>query len=402
MTSVSAGNGFKEFEFQVSDVMEKDLSQLQKEIEEAFPIPTTSGNTSDAVQEAWNEQMAIISEIVTNLNTVPPTVEGDDLYRLLDSLNALVDLAKNGITDELGETYYLTDRMADSLKVLLAAFAINGIRPNMPQPVEDPLAVLLKAAADPPGSDPYEDPLQVAVMVAISLTYENLELQSYLLATILDKVLPIYGSKFEDLYDYLEINDQVLNELDDILIITNYVKVVEPWMSDISLENPGDISPEAASAINDYIMQETLPPDDSWRWPWEDDPKDDEYARGFYDQYQKELKIAETNAAANGTTVQEEMAKLQGGYGSSSDRLKAFIKDDEERAAEVQKIMSDSDVKEVETVPTLPDSDPPMTWTDAAEDLYDSYKELSKLIEELDALDADPKLTESRKPYAMT
>ncbi len=365
MTSISSGN-----EFKVPEGTQIEWNQLQDKIEETFSIPTTGGNTSDAVQEEWNEQMAIISEIVIGLNAVPPTVEADDLYRLLDALNAIIDLAKNGITDELGETYYLTQGMADSLKGLLIAFALSGIRPNMPQPVEDPLDVLLKAAGDP---------LLEVVKMATDLIYENLELQTYLLAIMLDQVLPAYGAEFEELYDYLELNDQVLSELDDILIITNYVEVVEPWMSDMDLNNPGDISPEAAKAIDEYIMQEA---EDHWQ-PWKDD---EEYARGFYDQYCIELEIATANAAANGTTVQYEMSQLQGGYGSSSDRLKVFIQGDEERAAEVKKIMADSDVTEVEVVPALPDTDPPMTWTDVGEDLYDSYIELNKLIEELEAL----------------
>ncbi len=356
------------------------IEQLQ-EIE--INIPTTPGATSAAVQEVWNEQVAIINEIVNDINA--GTAVGDDLYELLDALNELIDLAKNGVTDENGNTSYLTDRMADALKMMLIQFAMVGIRPNMTVPQENPLAVLngAKAGLDENGNPigPYEDPLQIAVLGATNLTYENLDVQNYLYATVIDKIMPVYEAQFEELYNFLEMTDEVLQVLDSVLVITTYVEIPDPWTSSMSLENPGDISPDAAEDINDYIMKNTDASD-----------KDDAYARGFYAQYQSELSTATANAAANGTTVQYEMSQLQGGWGSSTDRLRAFMKEDESRVSDVAQIMANASVTQVEGVPTPPEG---MTMTEVGENLWDAKTELDALIVDLKAQNADPKLYEA-------
>lgn len=341
----------------------------------------TSYPTSTEVQEAWNEQMLIISEIVTGMNAQPPTVTGDDLYVLLDALNELVDLAMNGITDENGVTYYLTERMVTALKVLLIEFAKSGITPNMTVPQDDPLAILMAAAN--PGVDPYDDPLQIAVIGALGLTYEDLALQSYLYTTIMNEVLPIFGAQFEDLYEYIEITDRVIQTLNNLLLITTYVSTEDPWVSSLELNNPGDISPDSAEDISNYILMNTDPND-----------KDDAYARGFGEAYNEEMRQAQANAEANGTTVQYEMAQLQGGYGSSTDRLKVFLKDNPQAVEDISEIIAENNVEAAtEVIPTAPEGS---TMTEVGEDLWGAKEDLDLLIEELSAIEGmDPKLIES-------
>lgn len=326
-------------------------------------VQPSGTETSYEVQEIWNEQIAIIADVIGKVNA--GTAEPEDLDRLVKALQELEKLATEGVTDENGQTFYLTQDMATALNVLLYEFAKVGITPDLNTSTmsnEQKMTILSQAAA-PAGTDPADDPLQVAIMNAQKLEYENLGFQSYIYAQLMG-VINSTATDLENLEEFITQCNQVLALIDDLVEISTYTNPPEPWVIDLTFDDPGDIPPDAVGEIADYM-----------RADGEEDLADE-----FEAMYEKELAIATANAEKNGTTVQEEMAKTPSP--NSSDLLREYIGEegDEERITAITEIVLDAAVQELESIPTAPEG---MTMTEVADDIYQTKLAMEEQIKVL-------------------
>lgn len=334
---------------------------------------TTNATTSQAMQEAWTEQVTIIDEI---MKKDPDQITAQDLDDLIAALDKLKDLAENGITDANGKTTYMNSRMTERVDALFTEFDKVGIRPGMDLDAmsASEKEALLKGAKN--------DSLTGAVKDVSKTKYDNLPLQAYLYSVMMYESFPAYGNEVNNLSDWMKLAQELIETLTGLKDYNTdeYLLIVKDWGWDKNLSNPAAIPPDAVPAIRDYMNKV-------------DKGKGD----AFEAQYNAELKAAEEAAKKNGTTVQEEMAKVKVGSKSSNQMLKEFMQaggtKDNTRAADIEKILSDTVAREVRTVPRLPDG---KTWEDVTNDLLEFKKQIEDALAEMERLGGgDPKLVAS-------
>jgi|GEM_PF-4888568 len=356
-----------------------------------YHIQPAGTETSSEVQDAWNEQMAIISDVITKLNMTPPQIVPSDLDDLVGALKDLKTLAQEGITDEGGKTYYITKEMAQTLVAMSYQFSLLGITAELnTSAMSDTAKVNLLTAASNPTMDPAEDPLQVAVKNAASYINEDLGFQTYIYTTIMG-IISGTASEFENLEEFLNQSNEILEELNDLIEISSYTNPPEVWESDLNLNNPGDIPPDSVSEIQKYI---------------EDNDGNSEEC-GFQAAYDAEYDAAKARATQNGTTVEEEMHHAEeyppyvdangnrNNVKSSSDLLGEFVgfEGDPSRLQDIGIIMLEGEISELSNVPTAPDG---KTMTEVGQEIWQTKEALEEQITALEGQeDIDQKMIDS-------
>lgn len=349
------------------------ISGNQMNIHGMEGIQIETSGTSPEVQQAWSEQMAIITDVMSKVDA--KTCTGDDLNRLVSALKALDSIAKNGVKGADGQTRYLTSTMANSLDVLLIEFSKYGIKPNMnldTMSSQQKIDQLLKISGD--------EALKLAVTGANNLSFEDLDLQHLIHAVMMNQVFPAYNEKFKDLSDYMEVTEKIMSSLETMQKITTFVTSSAPWSYSMDLKNSGNIPPEAVNEIQKYIEANGANKDE----------------KKFSQIYWSEYNQAQANAARNGTTVEYEMSKFTG----ASDCLKHFVSWDGKkntRFDDIASIMAKTEVKEVTGVPAAPKG---KSMSEVGLDLAQARKDLDASIEFLKSQKADPKMISSLEQVA--
>lgn len=329
---------------------------------------TPSSETSREMQDAWTAQMTIINEIMQKIDS-GEDLTGEDLDKLVAALKNLKDLAENGITDEKGRTSYITDRMVEPLGALFNQFEKVGIGPNLDvnSMNESAKKSLLEGAKS-------ED-LTAALKATTKMKYENLSLAGLLFATMMNDVFPVFGKEFENLEEWVDITEEIMKLIGDIKDLGTNVEIVKDWPYDENLSNSAAIPPDAVADLKKALNNMKA-------------GKGDDFEKA----YKKDYEEASAAAKANGTTIQEEMAKKNG----ASKILTTFIQSDDKegtRGAQLISILAATTAREVRTIPKLPDGKE--SWGEVTEDLLKTKQELEAAINDLRAKGADKDLIKS-------
>jgi len=340
-----------------------------------------TGETSSAVQEIWNEQMAVITDIVTRASADPSQSKASDLNALVGALKELESLAKNGVTTEAG-TSYLTKEMATSLSLMLFELDKVGINSSLDvKSLSDSQKLNLLSALN-------SEIIVTTVKAASDFKDEDLGLQTYIYVQM-QELMEAQTDTVKDVKASIELDQAVLETLNDLIDIAGYVSTPEPWPYDPTLASPGSIPPAAVPEVQKYIE--------------ENDGNSDE--KGFQAAYDREYAAAETRAAQNGTTVQYEMTQAdkyppytvngkRTDEQTSAQILQHFMgnKGDEYRINGINQIMLEAVTVELENVPTLPEG---KTWTDVGTDIWNVKTNLETQIQNLTDQGASEDLIES-------
>jgi hypothetical protein len=338
--------------------------------------------TNSAVQEIWSAQMAVISEVINNINS--GIYNPEDLDRLVEALQVLEDLAENGLVVN-GTTYYITNNMADALNDVLASFAAVGITPDMNTSTMSD-AQKTAALQGISNTTPEGQAVQSAVNAAAKVVHQDLSTKFYAAAMFKDMIYAA-GAEFDSLAAYLKFVEETLELLNDLLEVSTDVTVSDPWVADLTLDNSGCIPPDAVDDIQDFIDSEAEDESD-FQFDSDDVTDSDTPYTDFSEIYWSEYEQAEELAEQNGTTVEEEMANFHG----ASDMLKEFMAEYTEYFTSITNILDD--YLTVEIVPEVDMTSEEIAATSTK--IWDTYEGLNKLIKELEAMpDADQDLIDS-------
>ncbi len=376
----NAGNLFKTSQSSSSSVKSANSSSSV----EVFGVGTVPVQPADIeinseLQAAWNKQMELLVDIMTRIKS-PNPANPADLKELVAVLNELGNLAANGVTDENGNTSYVTYEMAEALDTMLQLFNIFGISADLDvnslsaEQATALLTVLKEAGLSEGEMKDVNDALLEAIYQAGLHSSEDLGFQTYIYTTLMGMINAM-APDLKNLADYQDTANKTLDTLNTILgITTNTAVPKDIWKIDMNFDDPGDIPPGAAQGIQDYIVKEG----------------GNDKEKGFLSQYNKDYEYASQQAKKNGTTVQEEMAKIT--YSpNSAEILREFIgKDGNEgknRLNEVAKIVLNATVTEINLKADLPEG---KTWTSIGIELLEATVDLKEQIEILKANDANP------------